>query len=135
VPGVREVDVDAFITALAPAFAAGLAVQRGLDILDPVLEFLGQGKTKKMILGLVSFGLGLGLALLTNIRVLATFGVTGNDAVDLVATALVVSAGTETLNSLLKYLGYKKEEQHVETDVKTMAAGGDENARAMLRSM
>jgi hypothetical protein len=39
-------------------------------------------------------------------------------------TALVISAGTEGLNSILKYLGYKKDEQKAETKAAGITAAG-----------
>ena len=53
------------------------------------------------------------------------------DWVDIVATGLVVSAGTEGLNSIVKYLGYKKEEQKVETKEKQEAASPKIDTRTM----
>jgi hypothetical protein len=113
--------MDALVFALAPAFASGLAVQRLLDILDPWLDRLDQGKYKKLLLGVVSFAIGLGIAALTNIRVLKPLGATAYDSVDIVVTALIVSAGTESLNSILKFLSYKKAEQKAETVAKEAA--------------
>ncbi|MEX2546935.1 MAG: hypothetical protein WD830_04005, partial [Chloroflexota bacterium] len=74
-------------------------------------------------------------AVLTNIRVLRPLGGTGNDVIDLVATALVVSAGTESLNSILKFLSYKKDEQKAETAEKMQVAESVESTRTMMRAI
>src|SRR2546430_9828119 len=40
-------DTSSLVAALAPAFAAGFALQRLLEILDPILEKLASGKDRK----------------------------------------------------------------------------------------
>jgi hypothetical protein len=113
--------MDALVLALAPAFACGLAVQRLLELTDPVVDGLIPGgdskaRTKKIVLGLVSLAVGVLLAIVAGIRVLAPISSETVPAwIDIAATALVVSGGTEAMNSLMKYLGYKKEEQKTET--------------------
>jgi hypothetical protein len=110
-------DTTSLTTALAPAFAAGFAVQRLLEILDPLAErFVGPDK-KKIVLGLSSLAAGLGFAGGIGIRVLVhlgtyTFGsrFDRHDLLDLFVTGLVISAGTEGFNSILKFMNYKKEE-------------------------
>jgi hypothetical protein len=109
--------VDQLLVALAPGFAVGFAVQRLLEILDAVLGFLlpdtwdKSPTLKHFVLSIVSIIAGGAVALTTGIRVLHPLGGTANDAWDVAVTALVISAGTEGLNSILKYLGYKKDEQ------------------------
>src|SRR2546430_479700 len=102
-------DTTSLIAALAPAFAAGFAVQRLLEILDPVAERLAGPDKKKIVLGLSSLVAGLGLAGGIGIRLLVhlstyTFGARfdRHDLVDLLVTGLVISAGTEGFNSILK---------------------------------
>jgi hypothetical protein len=104
--------MDKLVAALGPAFAAGFAVQRLLEILDPLLEKIpGVKDHKKILLGLVSLVVGLILAIGIGLRVLQPLGVMGADALDIVVTALIVSAGTEGFNSILKFLGYTKEDK------------------------
>jgi hypothetical protein len=121
--------MDALVLALAPAFACGLAVQRLLELADPVLDGLIPGagdskaRSKKLVLGLVSLAAGVLFAVAAGIRVLTPISSEIVPAwIDVAATALVVSGGTEAMNSLMKYLGYKKEEQKAETVQKR---GGD----------
>ena len=117
--------MDALVLALAPAFVGGFAVQRLLELIDPVADgFIpgkGQGKArwKKGILGIVAIVVGVGFAVVAGVRVLDPISTTAvPDWMDIAATGLVVSAGTEGLNSIMKYIGYKKEEQKVETKEK-----------------
>ena len=102
--------MDSLVLALGPAFASGFAVQRLLEILDPILDNNTFFKNnKKMILAIVSLIVGLALALGAGLRVLRPLGITSADLVDIVVTALIVSAGTEGFNSIMKFLGYAKE--------------------------
>ena len=99
--------MDKLVEGLAPAFAAGLAVQQLLEILGPLLD-----KTKlnkKIVLELISLVMGLGLAFGTGLRVLQVFGIASTDFWDLIVTGLIISGGTESFNSILKYMGYSKE--------------------------
>lgn len=110
-------DATSLTTALAPAFAAGFAVQRLLEILDPLAEWAAGAEKKKIVLGLSSLVAGLGFAGGVGIRVLVHLGAytfgrrwDRHDLVDLFVTGLVISAGTEGFNSILKFMNYKKEE-------------------------
>ncbi len=100
--------MDKLVTALGPAFAAGFAIQQLLEILDPLIEKFAKD-WKKIFLGLVSLTFGLILAFGAGIRVLAPLGYAGFDLWDALITALIVSAGTEGINSIMKYLGYAKD--------------------------
>jgi hypothetical protein len=102
--------MNSFIGALAPAFACGLALQRLLEILDPLIEAIpGISSNKKLILAVVAFAVGLAVAAIEPLRVLERFGGNTNNVLDFLVTALIISAGTEGFNSLLKLLGYAKE--------------------------
>jgi hypothetical protein len=115
--------MDKLVAALGPAFAAGFAVQRLLEILDPLLDKIKFIKdNKKITLGLVSLIVGLVLAFGIGLRVLQPLGITSADFLDALATALIVSAGTEGFNSIMKFLGYTKE------DKKAAAAQGKDQA-------
>jgi hypothetical protein len=104
--------MDTLVAALGPVFAAGFAVQRLLEILDPLLDKIKLIKdNKKIILGLVSLVIGFILAFGIGLRVLQPLGVSGADLLDVFVTALIVSAGTEGFNSILKFLGYTKEDK------------------------
>lgn len=104
--------MEKLVMALGPAFAAGFALQRLLEILDPLLDKIKFVKeNKKIVLGLISLIIGLILAFGIGLRVLRPLGVTTADFLDAVTTALIVSAGTEGFNSILKFLGYLKEDR------------------------
>jgi hypothetical protein len=105
-------DMAHLVVALAPAFAAGFALQRLLEILDPIFEKLNNAQLKKILLGLISFAAGLGLAAWPKVRVLKELVAPDSapSILDYLVTALIVSGGTEGFNSILKFLNYKKEE-------------------------
>ena len=107
--------MDTLVKALGPAFATGLALQQLLQILDPLLEkSQAIQQNKKGILVIVSLLFGLIFAFGAGLRVLAPLGVANADLLDAIGTALIISAGTEGFNSIMKFLGYAKEEKKAE---------------------
>lgn len=115
--------MNELLIALAPAFAAGFAVQQFLEITDPLVTRLSgnEANTKKLINGLSSFVIGILLAILPSVRILEHLAQLPDgknslftSIVDVFITGLVISAGTEGINSILKFLGYKKEEKKAE---------------------
>jgi hypothetical protein len=97
---------------LGPIFAAGFAVQQFLEVLSPLVErFLGESR-KKMALGVAGFIVGLGIASHFDLRALRFFNVANSGGwLDLLVTALILSAGTEGSNSIVKFLKYLKEDR------------------------
>lgn len=115
--------MDKLITALAPVFAAGLAIQQLGEILSPLVDKLATDY-KKIILGVVSLILGLVLAFTARLHVLQLLGITpaaGLDTIDAVITGLIISGGTEGINSILKFLKYTKEDKKNEAAAKSPA--------------
>ncbi len=108
--------------ALGPAFATGFCVQRILELLDPFLPSRWE-KQKKLIFSIISLIAGLILAFAGGIRVLKFLSPTlgAPDALDAIVTALIVSGGTEGFNSIMKFLGYKKEATKADAAEKTQA--------------
>lgn len=118
--------MEKLILILVPAFAAGFAVQQLLEIIDPLVERFvkDDANQKKLVLGVISLIIGILLALLPWMRILVHLAqlqdvnfksLDGSAAVaDVFITGLVISAGTEGFNSILKFLGYKKEEKKAE---------------------
>lgn len=107
--------MDALVSGLGPAFAAGFALQRLLEIVDPLLDrFNLEGERKKIAINIIAFLVGVGLASWGALRVLEELGAGAEEWVDVLVTGLVVSGGTEGFNSIMKFLGYKKEEQKQE---------------------
>jgi hypothetical protein len=115
--------MDKLVVALGPAFAAGLAIQQILEILDPLVTKIIGTADKKLVLGLVSFITGLALAFGAGLRVLQPLGITNADFWDAIVTGLIVSAGTEGFNSIMKFLGYIKEKKKGEAAVEKEKAG------------
>jgi hypothetical protein len=97
------------VEALGPAFAVGFAVQQVLEIVDPVIEAVVPKNWKKTILGLIALAIGLAAAYGAKVRVLGPLGVTSAGAWDPIVTGVIVSAGTQGFNSVMKFLGYAKE--------------------------
>lgn len=104
--------MDNLVTSLGPAFAAGFAVQRLLELLDPLLEKVKIIKdNKKVFLGLITLTIALILAYGMGVRVMEPLGITTPSVLDNFVAALIISAGTEGINSVLKFLGYSKEDK------------------------
>jgi hypothetical protein len=113
--------MDKLITALAPVFAAGLGIQQLGEILSPVADKIS-ADNKKIILGVVSLTLGLVLAFTAKLHVLQLLGVTlapSLEPVDAIVTGLIISGGTEGINSILKFLKYTKENKKNEAATKS----------------
>ena len=117
--------MDMLVTALGPVLAAGFAVQQLLEILNPLVErFTGDNeKAKKMYLGLVSLLLGFGLSFGAGLRVLSALGSPTPLLVDGVVSGLIISGGTEGINSIMKFLGYTKEKEKANAAVAREEAG------------
>lgn len=122
--------MDKLILALVPVFAAGFAIQQFLEIPGTLIDIIGgdtSQKYKKVILGIIGVAVGcflvLGVDDLRILRILFTH--TETDAagkvttvvpnikayIDVPVTSLILSAGTEGLNSILKFLKYSKEDK------------------------
>ncbi len=99
--------MDKLVTALGPVFAAGFAAQQLLEILSPIVTKLRLNK--KITMGLVSIVFGFVLSFGAGLRVLEPLGVSNAGLWDVIVSALIVSAGTEGINSVMKFLGYAKE--------------------------
>lgn len=121
--------MDKLVTAFGPAFATGFALQRILEILDDPLEKYAKDY-KKIILSLLSLAGGLTLAFGAGLRVLVHLGFAGGDFWDALVTALIISAGTEGINTIMKYFGYVKQKEHAEAAEKQLEVekkpGGEE---------
>ncbi len=100
--------MDKLVIALGPALAAGFALQQLLEILTPLLEKLKLNK--KLFLSLLSLVIGLAFSFGAGLRVLQPLGVTDAGVWDLIVTGLIISAGTEGFNSIMKFMGYTKEQ-------------------------
>ena len=110
--------------ALAPAFACGFAVQQLLELSDPVLSRSSDPLRKKIYASAISLIAGFVFAHVTPLSVLRVFQTDANRIIDVIVTALIVSAGTEGFNSVMKFLGDKKEEQKADAAKAKQAADG-----------
>jgi hypothetical protein len=102
--------VTGVIEALAPAFAAGFAIQQLLELADPVLDQIPKD-WKKPVLSLIALGMGLALAIGAHLHVLAPLGVDVDSAWDDIVTGIFISGGTQGFNSIVKWLGYSKDKK------------------------
>jgi hypothetical protein len=131
----RGIFMNAKLTAL---FAAGFAVQQLLELMTAILDLDSNPtfeKYKKAILGLLSLTAGLLLAgFVSDLRVLSALGVTASGlpftATDVCVTGLVLSAGTEGINSILKFAKYSKEDKKTTAASNRPALGGAADANA-----
>jgi hypothetical protein len=100
------------LNPLAPIFAASVAVQQVLEVFSVLVEkYVGESR-KKAVLGAIGFLIGIILARAFNLDVMSYFKLNSDIAgIDTVVTALVLSAGTEGTNSIVKFLKYLKEEK------------------------
>ncbi|MGB2895185.1 MAG: hypothetical protein WBB65_03345 [Anaerolineales bacterium] len=117
--------MNPLVEAFGPVFIAGFALQQLIDLLDPILDrFL---KTQKAwLLSMISFVVGLILAVILGLRVLRPFGVTRVPWLDVLITALLITGGTKWLNDLLKIIKYRKLELRARAramDVNVSAGG------------
>ncbi|MBI3361320.1 MAG: hypothetical protein HY023_09440 [Chloroflexi bacterium] len=100
--------MEKLVLGLGPAFAAGFAVQQLLELLDPLLTRFGS--SKRFAVGLIALTFSLVLSFGANLRVLVPLGATAVPVwADGLVTALLISAGTEGFNSVLKFLDYAKQ--------------------------
>jgi len=118
--------MDKLVLALAPAFAAGFALQQLLELLDSFFAKIKDPADKKLLMSVVSLVVGLILAFAAGLRVLQPLGVTQADILDGIVTGLIISAGTEGFNSILKFLGYAKEERKAESATKKKHAENED---------
>jgi hypothetical protein len=108
--------MDQLVVTLGPVFVAGFAVQQVLELLTGWFSLDSDNrfeKYKKVILGIVSLTLGLFLAgCVREFRVLHALKIdTVGTGLDVFISALVLSAGTEGVNSVLKFFKYSKEDK------------------------
>jgi hypothetical protein len=119
------------IKDLAPAFAVGFAIQHLNELLDPILSAWANNDNnrKKVFMGLTSLLFG-GLATwLLQLRVMELINGSPHGGVygfmDAVVTALVISTGTEGINSIVKFLGYAKDQTKATAAKNEKAAAAD----------
>jgi F0F1-type ATP synthase assembly protein I len=125
--------MDKIVIALVPAFTAGFAIQQFLEICAPLFTKVDE-KNKKMIMQLISLVLG-GIFAMLGIRILVHLMPNALPWLDGIVTALVISAGTEGVNSVMKFLGYTKEKEHADAVEKTMQVEKKEGGAEAMAKM
>lgn len=101
------------LNPLAPMFAASVAVQQILEVCSVLIEKIEvRESNKKAVLGVIGFLVGIVLAWAFGLDVMDYFKLNSQiPGVDTIVTALVLSAGTEGTNSIVKFLKYLKEDK------------------------
>lgn len=134
--------MDQLVATIVPIFAAGFAIQQFLEILDPIVVRLIGERDKKLILGIISLIAGLLIAFGTGLRVLAPLCIYTDiqegsyfDLLDALITAFIISAGTEGINSVMKFLGYAKESKKGDAAALKAWVSRDEDARDIMYRM
>ncbi|MEM0498149.1 MAG: hypothetical protein QW781_01450 [Methanothrix sp.] len=134
--------MDQLVATVVPIFAAGFAIQQFLEILDPIVVRLIGERDKKLILGIISLIAGLLIAFGTGLRVLAPLCIYSDiqegsyfDLLDALITAFIISAGTEGINSVMKFLGYAKESKKGDAAALKAWVSRDEDARDIMYRM
>ena len=101
--------METLVTALGPIIVAAFAIQQLLELVDPIFPKDLDSNKKKLILGIVSLVFGLILAFGFGLRVMEPFGAKTVGWLDALVTAVLLSAGTEGSNSIMKVLTYYKD--------------------------
>ena len=105
------------VKALAPLFTAGFAIQQltellggALSISDPARQKI-EPATKKLYIKVVATIVGAVFVYFSHMKVLGALGYDVSGWVDYPLGALIVGGGTEGINSIMKFLGYAKEDK------------------------
>jgi len=98
-----------------------------LELIGPWLEKItnDDDKKKKMFVGLISLVVGLGLSFGARLYVLSALGASTPLVVDGIVSGLIISGGTEGINSVMKFLGYSKEKEKANAATAKGNAGED----------
>ena len=114
------------LNPLAPVFAASVVVQQILEVCSPFVEKQVSESRKKAVLGIIGFFIGIALARCFGLDVMQYFSLnSGIWGIDTIVTALILSAGTEGTNSIVKFLKYLKEDKKA-TAAETLQALRDQ---------
>lgn len=110
--------------ALVVPFAAGFVLQRFLEIVDPfTTALIKDPNRKKLVLALTSLVVGCFISFGCDLHIFKSLGLSAQESplgsfVDLLATGIFISAGTEGFNSVMKFANYKKEASKAEAAAK-----------------
>ncbi|HYL72845.1 MAG TPA: hypothetical protein VEU96_01515 [Bryobacteraceae bacterium] len=113
--------MDELIKNLTPLFVAGLAIQQLVELPDAILsQSATYEKYKKPIIRIIAIVFGMWLVIEGNFSVIKAVGGSVPVYVDRLLSALIVSGGTESFNSIIKFMGYAKDDKKT-----TVAAGAN----------
>jgi len=126
---IREARMNVNAGPMAALLAMGFAVQQLLELLTPILDVDNNPtfqRYKKGILGASSLIVGIIMAYsVPQLRVLKILGVSSASApLDVFVTGLMLSAGTDGVNSVLKLMKYSKEDKKSTVAAKEFGFGG-----------
>ena len=113
-PGPVQNAVDLTQALLVP-FAAGFVLQRFLEIVDPFTTALIKDPTrKKLVMAVISLVVGCAISGWGKVHIFEALGHPLGDGgigslLEILASGIFISAGTEGFNSVMKFANYKKE--------------------------
>jgi hypothetical protein len=101
--------------ALLVPFAAGFVLQRFLEIVDPfTTAFIKDANRKKLTIAVISLIMGCVISGCGKVHIFEALGRPLGSAgignvLEILASGIFISAGTEGFNSVMKFANYKKE--------------------------
>lgn len=102
--------MDELIKNLMPLLVASVAVQQLLELPEALLSLSSRyQKHKKPFVKLIAVAVGMIFAREGQFHILSIVGSRLNPFIDTLLAGLVVSAGTDCFNSIVKFLSYVKE--------------------------
>jgi len=104
--------LESLSMTLVAISVSSLAVQQLMQMLDPVLVRLAGDGDKKHVFSLASTAAGFLLAWVCEMGVLEPIGLSDDLLLNSLVTGLMIGTGTGGFDSLLKALGYAKEEKN-----------------------
>ena len=123
---MADLSIQTVTIALAPAFGVGVGIQHLNELLDALFSTLSgsNNNLKKLLMGLSSLIFGCVATVAFKLDIVGALGVAPSKTgvvwvLNVIVTALIISTGTEGINSIVKFLGYAK-------DQKKAAAGSSE---------
>ena len=126
---VVNLNIQTVTIALAPAFGVGVGIQHLNELLDALFSTLSGSNTnlKKLLMGFSSLIFGCIATVAFKLDIVGALGgVASTDAawvLNVFVTALIISTGTEGINSIVKFLGYAKDQKKATAGSSEASAG------------
>jgi hypothetical protein len=119
--------MDELVKALTVLFAAGFVVQRLVEILDAYTTAkIADPNRKKFVIGVISLALDWVLAGVGEIHIFSALNWTMPSYLDVIASGIFISGGSEGFNSLMKFANYKKEASKADAAAKKGQVSADQ---------